>query len=143
MHPLALAAAITHKEGDQLALYSVVATIIPVLYIAVLYQSRLFEIVRRVQYAQLVAAVVIALLAVIGEIASLSALVSQEPNDPERLGSLVAVSALGTYVLSIPMLIGAAELSHHRQRLMAAAAVAVTMTTLWCVGFVLLLVDNT
>jgi hypothetical protein len=32
MHPLALAAAITHKEGDPLALYSVVATIIPVLH---------------------------------------------------------------------------------------------------------------
>ena len=96
--------------GDPLTFYAVAATIIPVLYLAFVFQTRYFQQVReatesskgqdRAEHLQF--PIIAALL---GEIAAMSVLATQHPTDDARRITSVALVVLGALLVMEPLLV--------------------------------------
>jgi C4-dicarboxylate transporter len=107
---MALVTAATFKVGDPLTFYAVAATIIPVFYLAFVFQTRYFERVRhasdssegqdRAEHLQLPI-----FFALLGEVASMSVLASQHPTDDAKRITSVALVVLGAFLVMEPVLV--------------------------------------
>lgn len=96
------------KVGDPLAFYSTAATIIPVLFLALVYQTRYFReteqpysVLSLFQFCLALGAMVVAVL---GEVDAMHVLETQHPTVGYRQAAGVALIVLGTAVLSEPVL---------------------------------------
>ncbi len=97
-----LAAAPPKKVGDPLAFYSVAATIIPVLVIAVLYQANVLELVSGP--ARFLLAYVVTAVAAFGEAATLGVLSQQVPKVTSQRQAATAILVLGISMITQPLL---------------------------------------
>jgi hypothetical protein len=95
-------AAVTHKVGDPLAFYSVAATIIPVLFLALIYQATALESLTPEWGAS--AALVALVLVAFGETEALSVLVTQQPSDKAQDIVMLSVSVVFLVVVLHPIM---------------------------------------
>lgn len=109
MSPLLLtAAALTAKVGDPLAFYSTAAVVIPVLFLALVYQTRYFRETEQpysvLSFFQFWLALGAMVVAAVGETAAMHVLETQHPTLGYRQAAGVALIVLGTAVMSEPAL---------------------------------------
>lgn len=109
MLPLLLTvAAPARKVGDPLAFYSTAATIIPVLFLALVYQTRYFRATEQpysvLSFFQFWLALGAMAVAALGEADAMHVLETQHPTVGYRQAAGVALIILGTAVLSEPAL---------------------------------------
>ncbi len=96
--------ATVHKQGDPLAYYSVTATIIPVLFLALIYQTKnLQEHLKKSGHAAATYALTYVLVAVAGETASLHVLATRNPTEKANSVILYSLVLLGGLVASAPL----------------------------------------
>jgi hypothetical protein len=90
----ALLAAMAAKIGDPLEFYVVVATVIPVLFIAIGLEAKLLDVVLG-ELWELAFAALIPSAAIIGEIVALKVLITQHPSEPARDAVIASLVVLG------------------------------------------------
>jgi hypothetical protein len=97
----------THKVGDPLAFYEVAATVIPVLLLALIFQSNVIEkFSENDSTARLLLAPFYFGVALFGEASALHALVSQHPTQGAQARSVVSLLLLGIWLVLAQMFHG-------------------------------------
>jgi hypothetical protein len=96
------------KVGDPLAFYTVAATIIPVLFLALVYQAKYFQPEEKpyslLSLFQVYLALGTMVVAAAGEVAALHTLETQHPTLGAQQGVSIALIIFGTALLSEPVL---------------------------------------
>jgi hypothetical protein len=98
-----------HKSSEPLLFYATAATVLPVLYIAMVYQVRYFEGGYPALYKLLVIALYGAIIAV-AEIVCFRVLANQEPSHDARSRVIGGLALVGVGLISPPILRMASEL---------------------------------
>ncbi len=96
--------ATAHKQGDPLAYYSVTATIIPVLFLALIYQTKNLQgHLKTSPHAAATYALTYVLAAITGETASLHVLATRNPTEKANSVILYSLVLLGSLVAGAPL----------------------------------------
>lgn len=98
-----LVAAVGHTEGDQLAFYSVAATVIPVFVLSGLYQANVIESLSdpAIRFAALLVFLAVAL---IGEVSVLHALSTRHPTSSTKSGAALGLEVDGVLLVLAPLI---------------------------------------
>ena len=114
--------AVVHKVGDPLAFYEIAATVIPVLFLGIVYQVRLVERIHpslRINVAH--AAVLVAFA---GEFDAFNVLATQHPTSRSQHGVSVTLLSLGIVILGQPLVTATEQIDKQYDEHIARAAQA-------------------
>jgi hypothetical protein len=113
---------VVHKVGDPLAFYEIAATVIPVLFLGIVYQVRLVERLHpNLRFNVAHAAVLVAFA---GEFDAFNVLASQHPTSRSQHGVSVSLLLLGIVILAQPLMTATEHMDKQSDETIARLATA-------------------
>jgi hypothetical protein len=109
--------AVVHKVGDPLAFYEIAATVIPVLFLGIVYQVKLVERIHPILRINVAHAAV--LVAFAGEFDAFNVLATQYPTSRSEHGVSVALLLLGIVILGQPLVTATEQVDKQYDKIIA------------------------